>query len=101
MALTNYSEIKKIINEEKRWFEGDPHPEDNILELAESCVPLMYGDIIAEWMELPHDATDAWTQFGFDEDMQNGGIMKLMQIDLELWYRSEFKKAWEDIKNEN
>ena len=39
-------------------------------------------------------------EFGFDESFQSGGIYSLMQIDLQLYYESQFLEVWEEVKSE-
>ena len=98
--LTTLDEIKGIVRD--RWTElkDDPYPEDTLNEWADSEVPIFYGDISAEWCGLPFEDVDAWREFGWDEDLESGGIYKLMTIDLVVYYERLFREAYEHEKTE-
>ena len=98
--LTTLEEIKEQVRDRWEDLKDDPYPEDTLHEWADSEVPIFYGDISAEWCELPFDDVDAWKEFGMDESFLEGGIYKLMTIDLVLYYERLFREAYEYEKTE-
>lgn len=97
MPLTTYQDIKAQVEDELEQLTESPYPEDLLYQFADSEVPIYYGDIVKEWLELPFDDTDRWQELGANADTT---IYKLMQIDLLLYYEGQFLKAWEEVKEE-
>ena len=100
MTLTTRAQIKAEILDHLEQLRETQYPEDLLNELAESNTPIMYGDIISEWQEMPSEFDNGWQMFGFDESFQSGGIYSLMAIDLQLYYESQFLEIWEEVKSE-
>lgn len=72
------------------------YPEDILSDWADAEVPVYNHHIIEEWTSLPNDQTDAWKEFGYDN---NASIIDLMKIDLYLYYSQAFQNAWLEIKS--
>jgi len=100
MTLTTRDQIKAEILDHIEQLRETQYPEDLLRELAESNVPIMNGDIISEWQDMPYEFDNGWQEFGFDESFQSGGIYSLMAIDLQLYYESQFLEVWEEVKSE-
>ena len=98
--ITTREQIKSEILDHLEQLRETQYPEDLLRELAESNTPIMYGDIISEWQEMPTEFDNGWQEFGFDESFQSGGIYSLMAIDLQLYYEAQFVEVWEEVKNE-
>ena len=100
MTLTTRDQIKAEILDHIEQLRETQYPEDLLRELAESNVPIMNGDIISEWQDMPYEFDNGWQEFGFDESFESGGIYSLMAIDLQLYYESQFLEVWEEVKSE-
>jgi hypothetical protein len=98
MALWTYEAIKQEIIDNMQLIKKSAHPEDQLHEFADSACPVYNSDIIAEWVELPWEDTDQWKELGFDTQRNEGGILRLMSIDLAIYYNQNFHRAWEEIK---
>ena len=98
--LSTREEIRSIVLDEWTQLKESDYPEDLLTEFADSHTPIMYGDIISEWSDLPMEDTDQWKQFGFDETFEQGGITKLMQVDLYLYYERLFREVFEELREE-
>ena len=94
--LTSYSDVKDQVLTEIKDYELmlARYPEDRLSEMADSTVPIYYGDIIEEWREMPIEYTDRWQEFGTDS---NATITKLMQIDLFIYYQELFSQAYAEL----
>lgn len=97
MALTSKAEIQDRIRESAEELKDSAYPEDVITGLADSETPLMYSDILAEWLELDNDSTDRWQELGYNGQER---IYDLMQVDIYLYYQDQFSQAWELLKEE-
>jgi hypothetical protein len=97
MSLTSFAEIKTRIAESLAEFQASAYPEDLLDEYAESECPIMNHEIIKEWAEMPHEFDDSWQQYGMDKSFWQGGIVRLMSIDLLEYYKAQFAKAWAEI----
>jgi hypothetical protein len=97
--LTSYADVKKQVLTEIKDYELmlARHPEDRLSEMADSTVPIYYGDIIEEWREMPIEYTDRWQEFGTDS---SATITKLMQIDLFIYYQELFSQAFAELSKE-
>ena len=100
MALTTHAEIKAEIMDNLEQLKDSVYPIDLLHELADSNTPIMNNDIIREWQEMPSDYDDGWQQYGMDESFWQGGIVRLMSIDLSLYYQAQFHEIWEEVKEE-
>jgi hypothetical protein len=100
MALTPEIHLREDIQENLDELLDSSYPEDLLNEMADGFVPVYYSDIIAEWMELPADFQDSWTQYGMDESFIHGGISRLMTIDLASYYQSEYHRIYRIIAEE-
>jgi hypothetical protein len=98
--ITTYNEIKQEVTDRLKELSQSDYPEDLLREWADSIVPIFYHDILEEWTQLPMEEIDEWKQYGMDEYFYEGGIFKLMQIDLLLYYERRFVEAWEAVKEE-
>lgn len=97
MSLTTYNEIKERIKDELEQLKDSAYPEDIITELADSEVPIYYGEIIAEWNELDNEDTDCWQEQGQNRVLR---ITDLMAYDLSVYYNRKFLEAWSEIQEE-
>jgi hypothetical protein len=101
VALTNYEEIKNRITAELPALLSNPYAEDTIAELADAEVPVYDNEIIQDWVLLSSDDSDQWKELGYDTQKNEGGIVRLMAIDLAIYYVRQFDRAWTEIKAEN
>jgi hypothetical protein len=101
VALTTYEEIKNEIRAELEQLLANPYAEDQIAEMASANVPVYDGRIIEEWRELSTEDSDQWKELGYDTQRNEGGIVRLMAVDLEIYYLRKFDRAWQEIKEEN
>ena len=96
MPLTTYNEVKELIKNELAQLKESPYPEDIIRELADSEVPIYYGEIIKEWSELDSEDCDQWKAEQYDAER----ITDLMAYDLTIYYSRKFLRAWKDVQDE-
>ena len=101
MALTTYEEIKKQIQLELARLIDNPYAEDQIAEMASANVPVYDGSIIEEWRELSNEDSDQWKELGYDTQRNEGGIVRLMAVDLEIYYLRQFDRAWSELRGKN
>lgn len=101
MAITTYEEIKNQIREELGSLLENPYAEDALAEMADAEVPVYNHLIIQEWCELPTDARDEWKELGYDTQRNEGGILRLMSVDLSIYYLRQFDQAWQELKEEH
>jgi hypothetical protein len=66
-------------------------------ELADSEVPIYNGRVIQEWSEMPSEYDNRWADYGMDETFLQGGIIKMMQVDLHEYYLARYQEAWEEL----
>jgi hypothetical protein len=100
MGLKTLEEIKNIIRERLDEIAVSNEPEENLPYLADEQVPIYYSDTIKEWLELPNEYMDRWKDYGYDANKNDGGILSLMNIDLNFYYLEMFDIAWEEIQKE-
>ena len=100
MALTTYAEIRAEIIENLELLKETPYPEDMIAELADSSVPVYNNHIIEQWQEMPSSYDDRWKDYGFDTQKNDGGIVRLMQVDLTFYYLEFYNDIWQELKAE-
>jgi hypothetical protein len=93
-------EIKEYLLDEIDQIKESSYPEDLVTELADSLIPIYYSEIIKEWIQLDSEFMDRWKEYGYDTQKNEGGIMKLMQVDLSFYYIETALSVWEEIKNE-
>ena len=71
---------------------------DNSGEWVDSHLPVYNNEIIQEWQLMPGDYDDRGAgELGRGAD---DGILKLMSLDLYLYYTDLFNQAVEDVENE-
>jgi hypothetical protein len=97
---TTYLEIKEEIERRLSEFTDSAYPEDLLREEADSLTPVYNHEIIKEWAEMPSEFNDSWRQYGWDEYLEQGGILGLMRIDLMHYYESLTAKAYEELTAE-
>jgi hypothetical protein len=73
---------------------------DQIESLADSEVPVYYGQIIEEWTALTNDESNRYEEIGYMPD-NTTTIYKLMEIDLCLYYKDLFLSVYNEILDEN
>lgn len=95
--LTTYLEIKEEIARRLSEFTDSNYPEDLLSQEADSLTPVYNHEIIQEWAEMPSEFNDSWQEYGWDENLQNGGILGLMRIDLLHYYESLTNKAFTEL----
>lgn len=100
MALTPEAHLIQDIEENLDALLESSYPEDILNEMADGFVPMYYSDIIAEWIQLPDEFQDSWTEYGMDESFVHGGITRLMTIDLASYYQSEYHRLYRVIREE-
>jgi hypothetical protein len=98
--LSNRKEIKEYLLEEIDQIKESNYPEDLVTELADSLIPIYYSDILKDWTDLDWEFCDRWKEYGYDTQKNDGGIMKLMQVDLSFYYIETALSVWEEIKKE-
>jgi hypothetical protein len=96
----NYHEIKEAIEEEWEELTESSYPEDRLMELAESFVPIYYGDIIKDWSEMPSEYDDNWKEQYGGVIPEQVGITALMTTDLYEYYRDTTTDIYHQIKKE-
>jgi hypothetical protein len=50
---------------------------------------------------LSTEDSDQWKELGYDTQRNEGGIVSLMAVDLEIYYLRRFDHAWKEIRKEN
>lgn len=98
MALTTYNEILNIVRDDRAAISEARYVEDYLGEMADGYVPIYTSEVISEWCDLPSDERDCWQEIGAGE---GDTIDRLMAIDLWLYYRSQFERAWREIEDEH
>lgn len=93
----NDTEIRRELLENWQQLTESAHPEDLLTQWADSAVPVYYGDIIADWWEMPSEFTDSWEEFGLPQEVT---ITGLMAIDVFNYYQGRFNAIYNDIKEE-
>lgn len=98
--LTTQAEIEAEVRD--RWDElmEEDYPEDMLNDWADSQTPDFYPDILQQWGQLPIEDSDKWKDIGMTDYFYKGGIFKLMQVDLALYYEELFSQAYYKVKNE-
>lgn len=99
MHFTN-EEIKKVLLENYDSIAGSPSEEDTIAEYADGFVPVYNNEVMKDWVHLPMDRSDKWKELGYDANRNEGGILRLMQMDLVFYYLEETDRIWQEIKEE-
>ena len=90
-------EIVDVITENLEWLKAHEQPDELLREIAESLIPIYNSEIISDWAEMPQEFENFWAQFGWDEFLEQGGIIGLMRIDLENYYQVKTVEAYEQI----
>jgi hypothetical protein len=99
MRFTN-EEIKAVLLDNYDEIAGSRTEDDDIAEYADGFVPVYGFEVIKDWVELPTDRMDKWKDLGYDANKNEGGIMRLMQMDLVFYYLEETDRIWQEIKEE-
>lgn len=93
-------EIKGILLNE--WDEADmgwPFPDERLIEIADSLVPVYYGEIIEQWREMPNEFDNSWKEIWLP-DLASVTITSLMQTDLYNYYTDLVVKVYDQIRAE-
>ena len=98
MALTSFNDLKSRITEYGIEVVADNYPDDALRELADSEVPVYYGDIIEEWRDMPMSYSDRWQENGAGDNATT--ITSLMQADLYYYYLDQFHAAYNELCEE-
>lgn len=99
--LSIRADIRELLTERKTELLEYPNREDDTLsEIADNLTPIYYLDILSEWTELPMADMDAWKEWGYDANRNEGGIFELMKIDLVIYYLAKVWEYWEEMKSE-
>ena len=92
-----YEEIKTEIANRLEEFHAESEPADLLREEADSLTPIYNNEVISDWQEMPSEFDNSWRQYGWDEYLEQGGIIGLMRIDLVHYYTSLTLKAYEEL----
>ncbi len=94
----NYLDIKRDILD--NWeFIPEHDPKSYLDELADSAVPVYYGDIIEDWREMPNEYDNSFQTLGYPIT-EDTTITKLMAIDLYQYYTDEYYRIYDEILDE-
>jgi hypothetical protein len=99
MHFTN-EEIKAVLLENYDAIAGLRNEDDIVAEYADSFVPVYNNEVMKDWVQLPLDRSDKWKELGYDANKNEGGILRLMQMDLIFYYLEETDRIWQEIKDE-
>jgi len=91
----NFDEIKEDIF--RRLSEFESEPDGMLAEEADSLAPVYTNQIISDWQQMPSEFDDSWREYGWDEFLEQGGIIGLMRIDLVHYYTSLATRAYEEL----
>lgn len=91
-------EIKDELGRNWEQLSQMPDPSDLIAELADGFVPVYSAQIIKDWAEMPHEFDDQWKDYGYDTQRNEGGIVKLMQVDLYFYYLQMTEEIYREMK---
>jgi hypothetical protein len=97
VSLTTYADIKEELQDELDELLESPYPEDYLHQLAETCTPDRYFEIVEQWSDMPMEHSDQWRELNIDPRTNIAGRMK---IDLYLYYRALYLEVFEDLKHE-
>lgn len=100
MALTTLDQMKSEINDHWEQFADNPYAEDLLHEFADSACPIYYGDIIAEWQEMPSEFNDSWQEISDADWVITANITQLMSVDLCNYYNDLARRAYEELLEE-
>jgi hypothetical protein len=92
--LTTYNEMRHEIEDLRE----EANPEDRLHEIADSLVPIYYGDIIEEWQEMPMEYSNNWQDS--ITPTADTTITQLMQIDLYNYYYEKLAEILSEAKDE-
>lgn len=96
----DYTDIKKEIEDNWESLTSSKYPEDILGELADSAVPIYYGEIIRDWQDMDIDWDNYWKESYGEAVPDNVGITDLMSADLYGYYQSQYQRAFDEIKLE-
>jgi hypothetical protein len=95
MLITNETAKSQILDEWE-WLKDEVHPEDRVTEMADSACPIYHSEIIAEWIELPREYSNRFTEIK-SELTSDTTIEDLMLADLYLYYQFVFSSAFYEV----
>lgn len=98
--FSSTTQIKETLLENLDQLLNSKDEEAAIAELADGFVPVYYSDIMKDWIQLPEEHSDKWKELGYDANRNEGGILRLMQMDLIFYYLELTQDLWAEIKKE-
>jgi hypothetical protein len=96
LMLITHEKAKNNILESWEWIKDATVPEDYVIEMADSDVPIYTSEIISEWVELPSEYSNRFSEMRdtFDSSIT---IENLMLDDLYLYYQFIYSGALAEI----
>lgn len=94
----SFDEIKKEISDNWEWLNDNQHPEDALVEFADTALPVYYSDILKDWAEMPSEFNDSWQDY--EQLSPEMGIFNLMTIDLSNYYGHQYSLAYRELCDE-
>jgi hypothetical protein len=94
------TDIKEVLLENFEQLANSRDEEQAVAEIADRFVPVEYGAIMKDWIQLPEEHSDKWKELGYDANRNEGGILRLMQMDLIFYYLETTQDLWVELKKE-
>lgn len=88
------SDIKQDIYDHLDQLKESAYLEALLNELADSALPVYYGDTIRDWQEMPSEFNDSWQDTLPNSD---GGILTLMLADLLNYYQDRYHRIYQEV----
>lgn len=98
--FSSTTQIKEVLIENFDQLSNSRDEEQAVAEIADRFVPIHYTDIMKDWIQLPEEHSDKWKELGYDANRNEGGILRLMQMDLIFYYLELTQDLWAEIKKE-
>lgn len=92
--------IREVLLENYQRLISSPALEEDLADLADRFVPVYANEIMKDWIQLPDSESDKWKELGYDANRNEGGILRLMQMDLIFYYLEETNEIWHEVKKE-
>jgi hypothetical protein len=92
--------MKEVLLENYDHLIISPTEEEDLADFADRFVPLYGFEVVKDWLQLPDEQKDKWKELGYDANKNEGGILRLMQMDLIFYYLEETNSIWEELKKE-
>jgi hypothetical protein len=92
--------MKEVLLENYHDLIISPTEEEDLADFADSFVPLTGFEVVKDWLQLPDEQKDKWKELGYDANKNEGGILRLMQMDLIFYYLEQTNSIWEELKKE-